>query len=132
MTAIRLNFPKTIGSHTYHLLMDRTSRYGIWFPVFGRRVKTYIGAMWKALASAVTALLVATPVAAQDCVVLLHGLARTDTSMRVMEAALARAGYTTVNRSYPSTELAFDALVDRAVPPSVAPCGDARVHFVTH
>ena len=95
-------------------------------------MKTYIGAMWKALASAVTALLVATPVAAQDCVVLLHGLARTDTSMRVMEAALARAGYTTVNRSYPSTELAFDALVDRAVPPSVAACGDARVHFVTH
>ncbi|WP_394707393.1 esterase/lipase family protein [uncultured Celeribacter sp.] len=35
------------------------------------------------------------------CVILLHGLARTDASMLVMEQALQAAGYTVVNQGYP-------------------------------
>jgi len=34
---------------------------------------------------------------ARECVVLLHGLARTSRSMRKMEKALLHAGYSTVN-----------------------------------
>lgn len=70
--------------------------------------------------------------AAADCVVLLHGLARTATSLKVMEEALQAAGYRTVNRTYPSTELGIAPLVDLAVRPSVAACGDDTTHFVTH
>ena len=42
--------------------------------------------------------------AGADCVVLLHGLARTDASMEKMEAALREDGFDVVNVSYPSRE----------------------------
>ncbi|WP_138423520.1 alpha/beta fold hydrolase [Maritimibacter alexandrii] len=67
-----------------------------------------------------------------ECVVLLHGLARTPNSMLVMEEALTEAGYQVVNQDYPSTEAPIAQLVEEAVPPAVAACGDQKVHFVTH
>jgi len=67
-----------------------------------------------------------------DCVVLLHGLARTPASMLVMEEALARLGYQVVNIGYPSTAAAIETLVELALPPAVAECGDKVTHFVTH
>lgn len=67
-----------------------------------------------------------------ECVVLLHGLARTSASLAIMERALEASGYTTVNRTYPSTEVPLDDLVDTAVTEAVAECGEARTHFVTH
>lgn len=67
-----------------------------------------------------------------DCVVLLHGLARTSTSMAVMAGVLERAGYRVVNQDYPSTEMPIEELVDVAVRPAVEACGNERVHFVTH
>ncbi len=70
--------------------------------------------------------------AAADCVVLLHGLARTRASMVAMEVTLERAGYQVVNRGYPSTQLPIGTLVELALPPSVAECADGPVHFVTH
>lgn len=69
---------------------------------------------------------------AADCVVLIHGLARTETSMVAMKEAFEANGYKVVNRSYPSTERRIEALVEAAVTPSVAACGAQRVHFVTH
>lgn len=68
----------------------------------------------------------------EDCVIFLHGLARTAASFTVMEQAFRAAGYKTVNRTYPSTELPLDELVRIAVPPAVAECGDRTTHFVTH
>ncbi len=85
--------------------------------------------------AALFALLVAAvPAAAraQDCVVLLHGLARTSSSLFLMEEALKASGYRTVNRTYPSTDMSLAELVEIAVSPSVAECGAARTHFVTH
>lgn len=73
----------------------------------------------------------ASPVAA-DCVVLLHGLARTESSLLAMEAALSRQGYRVVNAGYPSTRLPVAELAERYVTPAVQACGEARVHFVTH
>lgn len=74
--------------------------------------------------------LLATPVQA-DCVVLLHGLARTSTSLVPMAAALEAQGYRVVNEGYPSTEFPIEELIPR-VGAAVAECGAERVHFVTH
>ena len=67
-----------------------------------------------------------------DCVVLLHGLARSDASLLVMQAALERAGYRVINHGYPSTAAPVLALADTYVAPAVAACGGDRVDFVTH
>ncbi len=72
------------------------------------------------------------PAKAADCVVLLHGLARTSTSLAFLELALEAEDYSVINRTYPSTELPIGALVEGAVPEAVAACGTARTHFVTH
>lgn len=74
----------------------------------------------------------AAPVARADCVVLLHGLARTDASLRIMERALEDRGYRVVNSAYPSTEAPIEDLVRFYVTPAVAACGEDRVNFVTH
>ncbi len=67
-----------------------------------------------------------------DCVVLLHGLARSPSSLLVMEEALRQAGFHVVNRGYPSREARIGELVELALPPAVAECGSEKVHFVTH
>lgn len=67
------------------------------------------------------------------CVVLLHGLARTELSFAVMEAALATADYKVVRPGYPSTEAPVGELVERTLPDAVKACGpDRTVDFVTH
>lgn len=76
--------------------------------------------------------LVAAPAARADCVVMLHGLARTPASLKIMELALKAQGFRVVNLGHPSTEMSFAALVEVAVPPAVAACGEERTHFVTH
>ena len=76
-------------------------------------------------------LLLPAPALAAECVVLLHGLARSEGSFLLMEEALRAQGFAVVNRGYPSTEAPIADLV-ADVGPQVADCGDARVHFVTH
>ena len=65
----------------------------------------------------------------QDCVVLLHGLARSEISLTPMQIALENEGYKVVNRGYPSTEATIQELVDDYVTEDVAACGDAKVQF---
>ncbi len=79
-------------------------------------------------------LMVLMPVLARaECIVLLHGLARTDASLLVMEKALKAEGYRVVNSDYPSTAAPIAELVEGYVGPAVAACGDqGPVHFVTH
>ncbi len=89
---------------------------------------------FRALALALILLLPAMPLSAEDktdCVVLLHGLARSEVSMVAIEEVFARRGYRVVNEGYPSTDAGIDELVSN-VGRSVARCGDTRVHFVTH
>ncbi len=74
----------------------------------------------------------AKPQTAEECVVLLHGLARSEISLAPMQAVLEAAGYTVVNTGYPSTEKTIQALVDEQVGADVAACGDRRVNFVAH
>ena len=67
-----------------------------------------------------------------DCVVLLHGLARSETSFVVMEAALKRDGYQVVRPGYASTKNNMADLVDQTLPAAVAHCGPGQVNFITH
>ena len=71
---------------------------------------------------------------APDCVVLLHGLARSGTSMLVLEEALLSEGYAVVNSDYDSTLAPVEDLAAEALPAAVDACpADApRIHFVTH
>ena len=96
---------------------------------------SYHRPMWKSLAMLILpgAMIAALPAAAADCVVLLHGLARSEASLLVMEGALVRAGYRVVNEGYPSTSATIGTLVRDHVGPQVARCGtDDTVDFVTH
>ncbi|MCM2562684.1 alpha/beta fold hydrolase [Lutimaribacter sp. EGI FJ00015] len=72
------------------------------------------------------------PATAGECVVLLHGLARTQSSFLLMEESLTRRGYTVVAPGYPSTEETIANLAINTLPQAVAQCGDDRVHIVTH
>ena len=66
-----------------------------------------------------------------DCVVLLHGLARSELSLTPMAEYLQAQGYFTVNRGYPSTEETIERLVS-FLDDDVSACGDRQVNFVTH
>lgn len=68
----------------------------------------------------------------RECVVLLHGLARSELSMAPLELYLESKGYFTVNSGYPSTEITIEQLVAEDVTRDVAECGDRKVNFVTH
>lgn len=70
--------------------------------------------------------------AAADCVVLLHGLARTQNSFVVLEEVLEAEGYQVVRPGYPSTEEPIVSLVVQTLPRAVDQCREGRVHFVTH
>ena len=73
---------------------------------------------------------------AADCVVLLHGLARTAMSMNPMQRALAEEGFETANIDYPSRDYSIEQLAGIAIPEGLEACrakdGIDRIHFVTH
>ena len=71
--------------------------------------------------------------APRDCVILLHGLARSDASLLVMGEALRAEGFRTVTANYDSTGDTVERLAARTLPPAIAGCGDApRIDVVTH
>lgn len=73
------------------------------------------------------------PLRAADCVILLHGLARTEKSLVVMEQALLRQGYRVVNQPYPSTKRPLAELAQATLTRALARCPESgRVHVVTH
>ena len=83
----------------------------------------------------------AKPAQGADCVILLHGLAKSDSSMKKLEKAVAKAGFVAVNVDYPSTDFPIERLAGPAIAPALDNCartspasGDSpgRVHFVTH
>lgn len=72
---------------------------------------------------------------AGDCVVLLHGLARTAASMQDMQENLQKSGFLVANIDYPSREHPIEELAYLAVPSGITSClaqGATRIHFVTH
>ena len=79
----------------------------------------------------VSLLMFAAGPASADCVVLLHGLSRTENSMLVMQETLEFHGYRVINDGYPSNDAPIADLVAH-VGQAAARCGGARTHFVTH
>lgn len=72
--------------------------------------------------------------AAQDGVVLLHGISRTSRSFRKMQAAVRHAGFATLNIGYASRQKALQALAED-IHPAIARFGDeieGPMHFVCH
>ncbi len=71
---------------------------------------------------------------ATDCVVLLHGLARSDRSMRSLERRISSSGFRVHNVAYPSKDGDPDHLL-RYLQRNIDTCSSeppAKVHFVTH
>ncbi len=72
---------------------------------------------------------------AEECVVLLHGLAKSDRSMQKVERNLLQEGYIVVNVSYPSRENNIEELANIAISPAVDKCTSqslTAINFVTH
>lgn len=72
---------------------------------------------------------------ADECVILLHGLARGSGSMNKLAVALEEAGYAVSNVDYPSRSEPIEALAPPAVETGLKACREAaakRIHFVTH
>lgn len=77
-------------------------------------------------------LLILPTLARADCLVLLHGLARTQASFTIMDQALKLRGFEVVRPSYPSTEADIPTLANDVVPKGINACFANKVHFVTH
>lgn len=72
---------------------------------------------------------------AADCVIFLHGLARTARSMSTIATAFEDAGFTVANIDYPSREKPIEELAPLAVDAGLTRCAESdngSVHFVTH
>ena len=69
-----------------------------------------------------------------ECVVLLHGLARTSDAMSDLDNYFSEAGYHVVNYDYPSREFDIQTLASKHIPQALERCGDQseKVNFVTH
>lgn len=71
--------------------------------------------------------------AQSECVILLHGLARTANSMNKMEAELTNNGYYVVNHGYPSRRFDVPTLAEEQLPVAIEKCEALEaINFVTH
>jgi triacylglycerol lipase len=71
----------------------------------------------------------------KECVILLHGLARTSASMNKIETKLIDEGYIVINVDYPSRHRKIEELSEIAVAEGLDYCRQEsswRIHFVTH
>ncbi len=80
----------------------------------------------------IIALLLWPAISHANCVVLLHGLARTEASFSVMEQLFLTHGYQVVRPGYPSTDLPIQELADQTIPAALAECGDQPANIVAH
>ena len=68
-----------------------------------------------------------------SCVILLHGLARSPSSMESLESALSKEGFLPINEGYPSRKYSIELLAELAIKPALAKCPkEMNVNFVTH
>ena len=72
---------------------------------------------------------------ARECVVLLHGLVRSSSSMVKLERRLEKESYYVINVDYPSREYPVEELANLAVGGGIKSCLDkkvSKINFVTH
>lgn len=92
-----------------------------------------IGLLALSLAAPVSAASI--PLRHESCVILLHGLWRTEYSMKYLEWGLSEMEFEVVNLTYPSLSYPIEELAVMAVQEGLAGCRDLglqRIHFVTH
>ncbi len=70
---------------------------------------------------------------AGDCVILLHGLAKSERDMRKIEKALTEEGFHPVNYDYDSRASSIEELSEKTVKAALKQCPTfSKLHFVTH
>ncbi len=72
---------------------------------------------------------------ATECVILLHGLVRSATSMATLEQRLLTEGYQVNNIDYPSRDYPIETLAEMAVGQGIEGCEKqqaSKINFVTH
>lgn len=70
-----------------------------------------------------------------EFVILLHGLARSKSSMAKIESRLSAEGYSVINLDYPSRSQTIEETANTILPKAIESCRNAgakRIHFVTH
>jgi hypothetical protein len=70
-----------------------------------------------------------------ECVIVLHGLGRTEVSMGKIEKTLVNNNYLVWNEAYPSREAEIEILAANHLPPGIHQCEEWNadtIHFVTH
>lgn len=101
--------------------------------VFEGKSGLYLGTMKRLLSFLPVAVLGLFPAAVfADCVILLHGLARSESSFSIMEDVLTGRGLDVVRPGYPSTDEPIGSLADAVLPKAFEDCGAQRVHLITH
>jgi len=72
----------------------------------------------------------------KEFVILLHGLARSSSSMKKLERRLLKEGYAVVNYDYPSRTATVEKLAEWAITEALDLCEQqarvSRIHFITH
>lgn len=69
----------------------------------------------------------------EECVIVLHGLAKTSHSMTKISDSLEVEGYITVNYDYPSRAGSIEELAQKYIEDALTQCPkQATIHFVTH
>jgi len=94
----------------------------------------FLVCLWSAVAgSAADAVEQVTTKQGPTCVVVLHGLARSPSSMSPVEKRLIQEGYQVVNQGYESTEYSIAELAVPTVEEALGHCtNQSTAHFVTH
>jgi len=67
-----------------------------------------------------------------ECVILLHGLARSANSMSAIEKRLLAEGYHVINIDYPSRDYSIEELAEQVFTKALRECANRKVNFVTH
>lgn len=101
--------------------------------VFEGRRPPYLDAMKRSISFLCVAVLGLLPTGVfAECVILLHGLARSETSFSIMEDVLRGRGVEVVRPGYPSTDEPIGLLADEVLPDAFEACGAQRTHLITH
>ena len=71
-----------------------------------------------------------------ECVILLHGMARTRLSMNKLARELKKQDYQVVNDGYPSRKQRVEFLAETVIPKAIQACLQTekvnKIHFITH
>lgn len=79
------------------------------------------------------ATLLSPQIPSNEYVILLHGLARSDSSFVKLASVLNKNGYHTINCNYPSTKHNISKLAEDAISDALSHCpAECKINFVTH